>query len=312
MKNNDEQLHKSFPKKTLDASAKNTSQSYKKNVTFGGKPSAAVLEFLRGNAPDEYNVRTISKLLGISRNQVKVALHRLYKAGKVKRPHRGFYRATIDKSLVHSLGNPEIKFHGIKIEAKLSKPMDGITARIKALGFESKTNGRFCRVLWYEGRKITITLHCKGLVEIWVRSSDNPLNFEELRALLTFLNGFLEPLGPLANRVLRQIGLNKDYRSLRLDGVTSIPLNDFMNSVARIYQKEKDTLRVEKHIETNIELDEAICMLSRVSEPVTAINGRLSDIETKLNKVVSSVSQLLPSTDENIIDNDKNAEGDET
>jgi len=185
-----------------------------------------VLDFFRKNAPKEYNIKSISKILKIKYATVKSTIYRLYQRGKLKRTHRGFYRATVDEELVPSLGNPPIELHGIKIEGKLQKFIDGISyetkRKIEALGFEETTNNRFFNRLYYKGRKITVTIHEKGLIEVWINSSDNPMGYEEFKGLLVYLDGYLEPLMPIGERKVRQIGLNRDYRELRLDGVSSL------------------------------------------------------------------------------------------
>lgn len=252
-------------KKKYRSSKCNQKYHKKRNLSYGQQ----ILLFLRKNAPSEYNVKTISKTLNISYNATKVALSRLRKAGKVKRPHRGFYRVAIDEELVYSLGNPPIELHGIKIEGKLQKAIDGISSdtkrKIEALGFVETTNNRSCHSLYFKGRKITITIHEKGLVEVWVKSSNNPMNYEEFRDLLTYLNGFTEPIMPIVEQRVRQIGLNRDYRELRLDGVNCITLRNFMNAMGRIYYREKDNVRVEQHITTEISLEEALIILSMLS-----------------------------------------------
>jgi len=105
-------------------------ENYMEKVTFDNNASSTkkVHHFLQKNIPREYNAPTVSRLTGIRKDTVRVILHRLYCQNKIKRPHRGFYRGKIDETSLSSLGNPELRFHGIKIEAKLLKAMDGIDA----------------------------------------------------------------------------------------------------------------------------------------------------------------------------------------
>jgi len=221
----------------LNASVHKKKLQKKCNLSYGVR----ILSFLKKNAPSEFNIKTIADTLDIPYNAAKTELYRLFNRGKIKRPHRGFYRAVIDKNLVHKLGNPPIELHGIKIEAKSQKLIQGIPnvaqRKLSALDFSKTTNGRYHRNIYFKGRKITITIHMCGLIEIWVSCSDNPLDYLLFRELLSYLNGFLESVLPavdrkvvLKNSYLKQIGLNRDYDSFRLDGLSCVSLKAFIIS----------------------------------------------------------------------------------
>jgi len=247
-----------------------------------------VLDFLRRNAPQSYNAKTISKCLHIPEKTVKVCLYRLFKKDKIIRYCRGFYQANIDISLLHKLENPPTTLHGIMLECKttktLQKVIDGIPSKqytdeavmlFDSLGFLPATNYRYYRDLWYEGRKITITVQLKGKVDIHISSSDNPLIYPDFLKMLDFLNGFLERIAPFGERKvvqLLEVGLAKDFRQLRLDGVKSVTLKVFTNAWGRIYYKDDLKMtRFEHHLVSKMSLDDALRSLSILTNPVNYV-----------------------------------------
>jgi hypothetical protein len=163
----------------------------------------------------------------------------------------------------------------------LQKFIDGIPLKqytdeslmlLHSLGFLSTTNYRYYRDLWYEGRKITITVHLKGKVDVYVNSSDNPLIYPDFLKMLDFLNGFLERIAPFSERKvvkLLEVGLAKDFKQLRLDGVKSISLKAFTNAMARIYYKDDiRATRFEHHLAPSMTLDDALRSLSILTNPI--------------------------------------------
>jgi len=244
-----------------------------------------VLDFLRKNAHHSYNVKTISKCLHIPENNVKVSLNRLSKQNKISRQCRGFYQSNIDISLLHQLENPPTTLHGIMLECTttktLQKVIDGIPSKqytdeavilLGSLGFLPTTNYRYYRDLWYEGRKIIITVHLKGKVDVYINSSDNPLTYPDFIKMLDFLNGFLERMAPFSERKvvqLLEVGLANDFKELRLDGVKSVSLKVFENDWARVYYKDNiKATRFEHHLVPNMTLDDALRSLSILTNPI--------------------------------------------
>ena len=244
-----------------------------------------VLDFLRKNSPHSYNAKTIHKCLDISEQSVKVCLHRLSNKNKIFRDSPGFYAAYIDISLFSQLENPPTKLHGIMLECKttktLQKIIDGIPSKeytdealrlLDSLGFVSTTNYRYHRNVWYEGRKITITVHLKGKIDVYINSNKNPLTYPDFLKMLDYLNGFLERIAPFSERKvvqLLEVGIAKDFRQLRLDGVKSVTLHNFTNAWSRIYYKDDKTgTRFEHHIDARMNLDDALRSLSILTNPI--------------------------------------------
>lgn len=244
-----------------------------------------IFDFLRRNAPHPYNAKTICRCLKIPINSVKVCLHRLEKQRKIFRDCKGFYAAYIDISLLSQLENPPTTLHGIMLECKtimeLQKCIDGIPSKeytdealrfLYALDFIPTTNFRYYKILMFEGRRITITVHLKGKIDIYINSTKNPLIYPDFLRILSFLEGFLEKIAPLQNKKvvqLLEVGVAKDYRQLRLDGVKSVTLHNFTNVWSRIYYKDEKTgTRFEHHLTTRMNLDDALKSLSILTNPV--------------------------------------------
>ncbi len=245
-----------------------------------------ILDFLRKNVPHSYNAKTIHRCLKIPINSVKVCLHRLEKKRKIFRDSKGFYAAYTDISLLDQLENPPTTLHGIMLECKtimqLQKHIDGIPSckeytedaikLLNALDFTGSTNYRYNRVVWFEGRRITITIHLKGKIDIHITSTNNPIIYPDFLRILSYLEGFLEKLAPLQNRKvvqLLQVGVAKDYRQLRLDGIKSVTLHSFTNVWSRIYYKDEKTgTRFEHHITAKMNLDDALKSLSILTNPI--------------------------------------------
>lgn len=216
---------------------------------------------------------------------MKVCLHRLEKKSEIFRDTKGFYAAYIDISLLSQLENPPTTLHGIMLECKtlieLQKHIDGIPSKeyndeiislLNAMKFNPTTNYRYNRVVWFDGRRITITVHLKGKIDIYINSSNNPIIYPDFLRILSFLEGFLENVAPLKERKvvqLLEVGIAKDYRQLRLDGIKSVTLHSFTNVWSRIYYKDEKTgTRFEHHLEARMNLDDALKSLSILTNPI--------------------------------------------
>jgi hypothetical protein len=96
--------------------------------------------------------------------------------------------------------------------------------------------------------------------------------------LCSYLNGFLSTIKP-EDIMVRQIGVAKDFQSLRMDGVSSITLHKFMNDWSKIYYKETiGAVRIERHLTVNLSLEQAMNTLFLLnSPPMTNGNGHGED-----------------------------------
>jgi hypothetical protein len=126
--------------------------------------------------------------------------------------------------------------------------------------------------VWWENRRITITVFETCKLHVYISSSKHPLSFPEFESLLVFLDGFLDAIAPFDEpRLVRlkEVGLAKDFKELRLDGVSSVSLRAFRNAFARIYYKDDiQATRVEHHLMLDMPLDVALKSLSILTHPV--------------------------------------------
>lgn len=231
------------------------------------KQGQRVYQFLVDQFPKEYNAPTLAKMLKLPQGNIRVTLLRLCKKGKTKRTHRGFYRAILKRDLAHKLGDPAVKYHGIKLEGKVTKWIHGIDSvtfgKLLGLGFEERSNKRLVARLDWEGRRATVVVHGgKGFVDVFLRSSDAPLDGLELERFKDFVAGFLRPVVPWVGLSVRQIGVNRDFESVRLEGGGSVSCRVASNAIGRVYGHRGRGVRAEIHLD----LEEARVMLEALSE----------------------------------------------
>ena len=249
---------------------------------------------MQKNAFREFNIHTLSKTLKIDKKKVAVYLNRLHNKGQIQRTAPGFYKAVANMTVVrkNQFTNPPTLLHGILLECSLIRkitkyPQGGFPKRkivILKLGKDlirwldanefvyRDDNHSYFRYVWWENRKITITVFETCKLHVYVSSSKNPLSFPEFENLLLFLGGFLESVAPFDEPrliKLKEIGVAKDFKELRLDGVSSVSLKAFRNAFCRIYYKDDiQATRVEHHLKLDMPLDDALKSLSILTHPV--------------------------------------------
>jgi len=255
-----------------------------------------ILKYLQENLPYSYNSKTLYRVFKgkISQSSIKTELSRLVKKDKVQRESRGFYIAKVTADTLHYLENPPILLHGIMMSCetkqKLQNTIHGIPSQsytnealnwFDVMQFTKSTNDRFYRDLWVEDRKVTITFHLKGKIDIYINSSKHPVDYLSFQKLMDFINGFLSMWIPFDRKKIHliQTGVAKDYKKLRLEGVSSVSMKTFTNAWARIYYKSDiGATRVEAHITTDVTLDRVFVWLQSIGHPVVNGNGHGEDI----------------------------------
>lgn len=255
-----------------------------------------VLVFMRKNAYHEYNAKTLSRILKLSENKVKVYLNRLHNKGSILRTTKGFYKATADMTVLRQqqLTNPPTLLHGILLECtllpKVTKRDQGAPAKDSVCYVDSSLekwltahdfgyrgdNHSWNRFLWWEGRRISVSVFSTGKLDIYISSTKHPLSYPEFELLLSFLDGFFQEVAPFKDRRvvrLKEVGLAKDFKELRLEGVKSVSLRAFKNSWCRLYYKDDQNLiRVEHHLVLDMSLDDALKSLSILTTPVNYVD----------------------------------------
>ena len=251
-----------------------------------------VLKHLRKNAYHEYNARTLSRVLSMKEDTVKVYLNRLHNKALILRTSKGFYKAIADLAVLREqqLTNPPTLLHGILLECRMArsvtKRQQGTPPSKDFCYFDDKRlvrwlvahdfgyrrdNGRYTRFLWWEARKVCVDVFGDGRILVYLNSSSRPIGYPEFENFLSFLDGFFSEVAPFRDRRvvrLREVGLARDFKELRLDGVKSVSLRAFKNAFARIYFKDDlGATRVEHHLVLDMDLDMALRSLSVLSTP---------------------------------------------
>ncbi len=253
-----------------------------------------ILNILSRDPIGHYNAITIDRILTkkmrYNKSERKKALHlirkeciRLEKKGLILKREKGFYSLRITTKNLHLLENPPTTIHGLKLETSVlksvyyQKRVEGIPGVVTkniletwmdSHNFEATFQKRRFKRIWWEGRDVTITIHECYLIEIWVKSSENPLGYVELIRLKEYLHGFLHNIADFRNVMVRQAGVNKDYRQLRLEGISSVSLRVFTNALSRIYYKESiGAVRIEQHWKGKINFEDVISLIASVNAP---------------------------------------------
>lgn len=264
--------------------------------------SQKLLRFLQKNLPYSYNAKTLFRSFkgDIPQSTIKTELYRLLKSNKVVKESRGFYRAKVSPELLHIIEKPPTLLHGICLVCECPKEklqkwgqggmQQGYTEEqlswFKSNNFlpyynynkkgDKKYFVGYIRTLHHLERRITVTIYQNGKIAIYINSTKHPLSYPEFVKLLEFLNGYLHDWMPFSSKnvVLSEIGLAKDYKRLRLEGVSSVSLSSFKNAWSRVYYKEDiGATRFEYHINTNLVLSDALQVLESLNYPKTNGNG---------------------------------------
>lgn len=228
-----------------------------------------ILGFLKNNPRYSYNAPTIFKHFKgeINLNTIRCELRRLEESKKILRETHGFYRIRLDSETLYYLENPPTLLHGIMVSMnrirKLQKTIDTIPApscnldvddveRLRANGFVLKTNKRLVHVFDFDDdvdRRVTITVHGNGRVDIYLNCSNHPVNYHEFRDILNHCNGVVSFLGLFGNQRVVSFGMAKDYHEVRMTGCSELSLRAYMNQWFRVYNKEAlGVTRVEQHL----------------------------------------------------------------
>lgn len=260
--------------------------------------SIQIMEILENNAQMQYNAKAIfyaiygRKAQHIKPHDIKqivakirTELTRLSIRKKIRRKKRGFYQAKPFPHVIQKLENPEVKIHGIKIEINIAEnnkkgvlpiSADNNTFEdwLVARNFDAIGCNRWKAVRFWEDRRITFTVHSGGLFEVFINASSCPLGFSDWVRLLNWFNGFFDPLLFDTDRLwVRQIGFNRDFRKLRLEGVSSVSVQVMTNLWSQVYQKEKEGLvRFEHHMvfpKSTLNVDDVTRSLLLITSPMS-------------------------------------------
>jgi len=247
--------------------------------------TAKVLNFLQKNIRYSYNAPTIYRHLNgkIPLNTIRQILRRLTEEKKIIKLTRGFYQGKVNSKVLKILEKPPTLLHAITIKCnslKLQKRGEGAKRSCDNFDEWFKFNhfkfvrynkngsgGMWTRRFWvFEDRDCTVTVHGNGTVELFIGCSKHPINYLEFRDIYNNVMGRIDFLSPFVDSMITQIGINKDYKLLELDGVRSLRLQEYCNAWFQIYKKESiGVVRFESHVAPRLGLRDAFLILEGLS-----------------------------------------------
>jgi hypothetical protein len=209
--------------------------------------------WLEANAPGEYQIKFIaSKLRGVKYEAVKKCIQRSLEdpKSKIVKVREGWYRSARTPEMMSKIATAKrLGIHGIEIAGKC--PDDPTRSRLlQNAEFKINHNGQYSSE--FLGRPITITLYPKSpTILVQLQATNNPLSFEEFNGFCFWLFGWGANERILEHTwMVKQWGWNLDFVSLDMtkSGFKRITLKAFRNDWFQIYQKQRDVLRVEAHM----------------------------------------------------------------
>lgn len=253
----------------------------RESATKRGKKSAALT---RGKAPKSVRHRIIAFLDASSPLEVqpKIIASRIHSRPATVRKEicrmlaepmppivqvrEGWYRSSFDIDKLRALKTQKrIGLHGIKIEGICRAESIGYSL-LQTSSHQYRKRGIFGEV--FNGRSVTITVHQKGMIEVWVNASKAPLGFEEFDRFCFWLHGKFSGIVLEHEWKISQIGINCDIEQMHIDGFKSMTLKAWRNAWAQIYQKQKDVVRLEVHMVPDMRLQDALNVIGSFKEMI--------------------------------------------
>ena len=254
-----------------------------------------ILDFLKKNPTHSYNAKSLEYYTKLNINTIRSELRRLHEKGLVHRQSHGFYRVKMDAETLYYLENPPTLLHGIMVSmettsGKLQNDIHGISAYLCNFGFEQtrgKNQLRWFKRFYYEddmARVITVNVHKKGRVDVYINCSNHPVNYFEFRDILKYVEGQICFLGPFMDQRVVEFGEAKDFRHVRMSGCNELSLRVFMNHWFRVYNKERlGVTRVEQHIRCDVPVSTLLDLFERMFLPVG--NGFVKPVDERRDVV---------------------------
>ncbi len=210
---------------------------------------------LRERKRDFFTIKQVADIMGISCGFARKELCILAGQKYIARVGRGLYRHP--SGLIYpGLPDPRLRMHGLKVEITVTKTGQGAfrdlidyatTVYPSPAAHRHRNNGSFITYGEWSARSMTITVHRKGLVEIWLKASNFPLHLLEVHSYLSTVCHVWRTPEELAEVV--QHGWNIDFPAdlQTLIGGTRLSVTAFKRYIVQIYQKAEDMARLEIH-----------------------------------------------------------------
>lgn len=242
-----------------------------------GEAPKAVVRFLRERLTELYEPKELARLLRMQYNTVKLACWRLANQG-VLRKEAGAYGIN-DPRLMFAAEDADVGLHGLHLR---SPPENRVSVTTRGIGAESVTRTRrgeidendtfshahpeadfenpslpagarkFIR-WWGENRKLTVISNKDGSLDVYLAASKRPVMIaRETESLDSFLEGVFTVYGhSYTSGLIRvaNIGFNKDFRTIDMDGLTHVRWRDAVHSFyVAFYKKPKRGTRLDIHL----------------------------------------------------------------
>jgi hypothetical protein len=235
-----------------------------KNVSNSSpkKSRAKIVSYLIKSSPAPIGPKMLAIYTELPYCVVKKQLRRILAEPKspIVQVHRGWYRGKIQEEFLAALPlEKKLGLHGIKFEGKCPQ-RNSPYSLVRAAKRQYRKRGTYYE--FFGERKVTVTVHAMGLVEVFISTTSKQMDFMEFDRFISWMRGLLSFVDDGTWR-LRLFGMAVDIKGLRIEGAESISLKAFRNAWARAYQKGRDTLRVEAHATVDITVPEIYDWLSR-------------------------------------------------
>lgn len=235
--------------------------------------TARIKEFLRVGHGEGFSPWYIANLLKIKRSTAKATLHRLRTRGEISYHRRGRSRdiwgyyswseELQERNRIEQLDSgPEIHNFKIYIQRPLVQVGEALYQKIGTELIREITDRihpevqqkRSSTYLYYElspARKLTIGIHEKGSIEVWLKCGENPLALRDFSLYLKWLEMLFGPCWQYSDPRIQQIEFNRDYQGINVNGFSNITVQNAEKELLQIYNKE-NSLRREKRFFTDI------------------------------------------------------------
>lgn len=209
--------------------------------------------FLEANSPSEFQIAYIAlKMKGATYEAVKKCIQRslIDPKSKIVKVRDGWYRAARTPEMMSKIATAKrVGIHGIEIAGKC--PDDPTRSRLlRDSEFKINHNGQYS--FEFLGRPVTMTLYPHSpTILVQLQATSNPLTFDEFNGFCFWLFGWGAREKILDHTwQVKQWGWNLDFVNLDMtkSGFKRLTLKSFRNDWFQIYQKQKDVLRVEVHM----------------------------------------------------------------
>jgi len=224
-----------------------------------------IVSYLVKSSPSIIQPKILALYLHLPHDVVKKQLLRILAEPKspIVRVHRGWYRGKMQEEFLAGLElEKKLGLHGIKFEGKCHRGNSPYSF-VRAAARKYRKRGIYYD--FFDERKVTITVHSMGLVEVFISTSADPMSFMEFDRFISWMRGLLGFVDDGSWR-LRLIGVGVDIKGMRIEGAKAMSLKVFRNAWFRAYQKGKDTVRLEVHPTVDITLPEVYDWLARFVE----------------------------------------------